>query len=74
MLLEVHSSQLTVTSVAPEPHLPHVLIENGDMTLDEYDEYLRGRGDFVKATKKDSSNERKVSQAAVPLQLQPTLG
>uniref|UniRef100_H3D4F0 von Willebrand factor A domain containing 5B1 n=1 Tax=Tetraodon nigroviridis TaxID=99883 RepID=H3D4F0_TETNG len=43
-----------------EPHLPHVLVENGDMTLEEYDEYLRGRGDFIKATKKDSSNERKV--------------
>ncbi|XP_029689047.1 von Willebrand factor A domain-containing protein 5B1 isoform X2 [Takifugu rubripes] len=43
-----------------EPHLPHVLIENGDMTLDEYDEYLHGRSDFIKATKKDSSNARKV--------------
>ncbi|XP_034733488.1 von Willebrand factor A domain-containing protein 5B1 [Etheostoma cragini] len=43
-----------------EPHLPHVLIENGDMTQDEYDEYLHGRSDFIKATKKDSSNERKV--------------
>ncbi|KAG7519601.1 hypothetical protein JOB18_011856 [Solea senegalensis] len=43
-----------------EPHLPHVLIENGDMTLEEYDEYLHGRSDFIKATKKDPSNERKV--------------
>ncbi|XP_035799985.1 von Willebrand factor A domain-containing protein 5B1 [Amphiprion ocellaris] len=43
-----------------EPHLPHVLIENGDMTPEEYDEYLHGRNDFIKATKKDSSNERKV--------------
>ncbi|XP_074498578.1 von Willebrand factor A domain-containing protein 5B1 [Sebastes fasciatus] len=43
-----------------EPHLPHVLIENGDMTQEEYDEYLHGRSDFIKATKKDSSNERKV--------------
>lgn len=49
---------------AAEPHQPHVLIENGDMTLDEYDEYLHGRGDFIKATKKDSSNQRKVSGAA----------
>ncbi len=47
--------------VTLEPHLPHVLIENGDMTLEEYDEYLHGRSDFIKATKKDSSNERKVS-------------
>ncbi|KAM9855899.1 von Willebrand factor A domain-containing protein 5B1 [Aulostomus maculatus] len=43
-----------------EPHLPHVLIENGDMTREDYDEYLHGRSDFIKATKKDSSNERKV--------------
>ncbi|XP_018541948.1 von Willebrand factor A domain-containing protein 5B1 [Lates calcarifer] len=43
-----------------EPHLPHVLIENGDMTQEDYDEYLHGRSDFIKATKKDSSNERKV--------------
>ncbi|XP_040008319.1 von Willebrand factor A domain-containing protein 5B1 isoform X2 [Xiphias gladius] len=43
-----------------EPHVPHVLIENGDMTQEEYDEYLHGRSDFMKATKKDSSNERKV--------------
>ncbi|XP_029975520.1 von Willebrand factor A domain-containing protein 5B1 [Salarias fasciatus] len=43
-----------------EPHLPHVLVENGDMTQEEYDEYLHGRNDFIKATKKDSSNERKV--------------
>ncbi|KAM6982063.1 von Willebrand factor A domain-containing protein 5B1 [Tautogolabrus adspersus] len=43
-----------------EPHLPHVLIENGDMTQEDYDEFLHGRSDFIKATKKDSSNERKV--------------
>uniref|UniRef100_A0A3P9LZF8 von Willebrand factor A domain containing 5B1 n=1 Tax=Oryzias latipes TaxID=8090 RepID=A0A3P9LZF8_ORYLA len=43
-----------------EPHLPHVLIENGDMTQEEYDEYLHSRSDFIKATKKDSSDERKV--------------
>ncbi|XP_004560423.2 von Willebrand factor A domain-containing protein 5B1 [Maylandia zebra] len=43
-----------------EPHVPHVLIENGDMTQEEYDEYLHSRSDFIKATKKDSSNERKV--------------
>lgn len=31
------------------------------MTQEEYDEFLHGRSDFIKATKKDSSNERKVS-------------
>nr|XP_040049844.1 von Willebrand factor A domain-containing protein 5B1 [Gasterosteus aculeatus aculeatus] len=44
-----------------EPHLPHVLIENGDMTQEEYDEYIQGRSDFIKAAKKDSSNERKIA-------------
>ncbi|XP_060750007.1 von Willebrand factor A domain-containing protein 5B1 [Tachysurus vachellii] len=43
-----------------EPHLPHVLIEDGDMTLEEYDEHLKGRSDYIKAIKKDSSNEKKV--------------
>lgn len=53
-----------------EPHVPHVLIENGDMTLEEYDEYLHGRSDFIKATKKDSSNERKVSVSAPIITIQ----
>ncbi|KAL4623768.1 von Willebrand factor A domain-containing protein 5B1 [Arapaima gigas] len=43
-----------------EPYMPHVLIEDGDMTLEEYDEHLKGRSDFIKGTKKDSSNEKKV--------------
>ncbi|XP_048872978.1 von Willebrand factor A domain-containing protein 5B1 [Brienomyrus brachyistius] len=43
-----------------EPHVPHVLIEDGDMMLEEYDEHLKGRSDFIKGTKKDSSNEKKV--------------
>ncbi|XP_077400010.1 von Willebrand factor A domain-containing protein 5B1 [Vanacampus margaritifer] len=43
-----------------EPHVPEVIIESGDMTQDEYDEFVHGRSDFIKATKKDSSNERKV--------------
>ncbi|KAK2851847.1 hypothetical protein Q5P01_008123 [Channa striata] len=51
---------VTILIYPSEPHLPHVLIENGDMTQEEYDEYLHSRSDFIKATKKDSSNERKV--------------
>lgn len=45
-----------------EPHLPHVLIEDGDMTPEEYDEHLKGRSDYIKATKKDCSNEKTVSE------------
>ncbi|KAJ8390152.1 hypothetical protein AAFF_G00110260 [Aldrovandia affinis] len=44
-----------------EPHMPYVLIEDGDMTIEEYDEHLKGRSDFIKGTKKDSSNEKKVA-------------
>uniref|UniRef100_A0A672NRG8 von Willebrand factor A domain containing 5B1 n=1 Tax=Sinocyclocheilus grahami TaxID=75366 RepID=A0A672NRG8_SINGR len=43
-----------------EPHLPHVLIEDGDMTPEEYDEHLKGRSDYIKATKKDITNEKTV--------------
>ncbi|XP_028615755.1 von Willebrand factor A domain-containing protein 5B1 isoform X2 [Grammomys surdaster] len=42
-----------------EPHLPHVLVEKGDMTLGEYDQHLKGKADFIRGTKKDNSAERK---------------
>ncbi|KAI5946893.1 von Willebrand factor A domain-containing protein 5B1 [Manis javanica] len=42
-----------------EPHMPHVLMEKGDMTLGEFDQHLKGRTDFIKGTKKDSSAGRK---------------
>ncbi|XP_066231375.1 von Willebrand factor A domain-containing protein 5B1 [Saccopteryx leptura] len=42
-----------------EPHLPHVLMEKGDMTVGEFEQHLRGRTDFIKGMKKDSSVERK---------------
>ncbi|XP_072304931.1 von Willebrand factor A domain-containing protein 5B1 [Eucyclogobius newberryi] len=51
---------VTILIYPSEPHLPHVLLESGDMTQEEYDELLRGRSDFIKATKKDASDERKV--------------
>lgn len=43
-----------------EPHMPHVLMEKGDMTLGEFDQHLKRRTDFIKGMKKDSSAERKV--------------
>ncbi|KAI4587968.1 hypothetical protein MJG53_002376 [Ovis ammon polii x Ovis aries] len=42
-----------------EPHVPHVLMEKGDMTLGEFDQHLKGRADFIRGMKKDSSAERK---------------
>uniref|UniRef100_A0A8C5KX45 von Willebrand factor A domain containing 5B1 n=1 Tax=Jaculus jaculus TaxID=51337 RepID=A0A8C5KX45_JACJA len=43
-----------------EPHVPHVLMEKGDMTLGEFMQHLKGRTDFIKGTRKDSSAERKI--------------
>ncbi|XP_053516173.1 von Willebrand factor A domain-containing protein 5B1 isoform X1 [Artibeus jamaicensis] len=42
-----------------EPHMPHVLMEKGDMTTGEFEQHLKGRMDFIKGMKKDSSAERK---------------
>ncbi|XP_067826192.1 von Willebrand factor A domain-containing protein 5B1 [Heptranchias perlo] len=42
-----------------EPHMPHILMESGDMTPDEYEQHLKGRSDFIKGTKKDPSSEKK---------------
>ncbi|KAF0875570.1 VW5B1 protein, partial [Crocuta crocuta] len=41
-----------------EPHMPHVLMEKGDMTLGEFEQHLKGRTDFIKGMKKGSSVER----------------
>ena len=40
--------------------MPHVLMEKGDMTTGEFEQHLKGRTDFIKGRKKDSSAERKV--------------
>ncbi|XP_075376461.1 von Willebrand factor A domain-containing protein 5B1 [Mycteria americana] len=42
-----------------EPHMPHVLMEEGDMTPAEYERHLKGKNDFIKGTKKDPSAEKK---------------
>ncbi|XP_045882549.1 von Willebrand factor A domain-containing protein 5B1 [Meles meles] len=41
-----------------EPHMPHVLMEKGDMTLGELEQHLKGRAEFIKGMKKDSRAER----------------
>ncbi|KFQ95671.1 von Willebrand factor A domain-containing protein 5B1, partial [Nipponia nippon] len=43
-----------------EPHMPHVLMEEGDMTPAEYERHLKGKNDFIKGTKKDPSAEKKM--------------
>ncbi|XP_073759354.1 von Willebrand factor A domain-containing protein 5B1 isoform X4 [Callorhinus ursinus] len=41
-----------------EPHMPHILMEKGDMTLGEFEQHLKGRTEFIKGMKKDSRAER----------------
>uniref|UniRef100_A0A8C9L3I1 von Willebrand factor A domain containing 5B1 n=1 Tax=Pavo cristatus TaxID=9049 RepID=A0A8C9L3I1_PAVCR len=45
-----------------EPHMPHILMERGDMTPAEYEQHLKGKNDFIKGTKKDPSAEKKVRE------------
>ncbi|XP_042333662.1 von Willebrand factor A domain-containing protein 5B1 [Sceloporus undulatus] len=42
-----------------EPHMPHILMEEGDMSPIEYEQHLKGRNDFIKGIKKDPSAEKK---------------
>ncbi|XP_013920089.1 PREDICTED: von Willebrand factor A domain-containing protein 5B1 [Thamnophis sirtalis] len=42
-----------------EPHMPHVLMEEGDMAPAQYEQHLSGRSDFIRGTKKDPSPEKK---------------
>ncbi|KAF2977495.1 hypothetical protein EK904_002807 [Melospiza melodia maxima] len=39
--------------------MPHVLMEEGDMTPAEYERHLKGKNDFIKGTKKDPSAKKK---------------
>ncbi|NXF93022.1 VW5B1 protein, partial [Eubucco bourcierii] len=43
-----------------EPHMPHILMEEGDMTPAEYERHLKGKNDFIKGTRKDPSAEKKM--------------
>ncbi|KAJ1142521.1 hypothetical protein NDU88_008835 [Pleurodeles waltl] len=43
-----------------EPHQPHILMEEGDMTPMEYEQHLKGKSDFIKGIKKDPRAEKKV--------------
>uniref|UniRef100_A0ABI7YU01 von Willebrand factor A domain containing 5B1 n=1 Tax=Felis catus TaxID=9685 RepID=A0ABI7YU01_FELCA len=54
-----------------EPHMPHVLMEKGDMTLGEFEQHLKGRTDFIKGMKKDSSAERQDAMLVALKSLMP---
>ncbi|NXC43835.1 VW5B1 protein, partial [Penelope pileata] len=48
-----------------EPHMPHILMEEGDMSPAEYERHLKGKNDFIKGTKKDPSAEKKVRSTEI---------
>uniref|UniRef100_A0A4W3HRT9 von Willebrand factor A domain containing 5B2 n=1 Tax=Callorhinchus milii TaxID=7868 RepID=A0A4W3HRT9_CALMI len=43
-----------------EPHVPHVILEEGSMSFKEYEQQIRSRRDFSRVVKKDSSFDKKV--------------
>ncbi|KAJ8360616.1 hypothetical protein SKAU_G00171410 [Synaphobranchus kaupii] len=43
-----------------EPFRPHVLIEDGDLTPEEYEEHLKGKSDYIRAMKRDPGDRKKV--------------
>ncbi|XP_066475903.1 von Willebrand factor A domain-containing protein 5B2 [Tiliqua scincoides] len=44
-----------------EPHHPHLLIEDGAMTYQEYETHIRNRRDYARIAKKDNDGERQVA-------------
>lgn len=49
--------------------MPHILMEEGDMTPAEYERHLKGKKDFIKGTKKDPSAAKKVRSTSCRWQL-----
>ncbi|XP_038672148.1 von Willebrand factor A domain-containing protein 5B1 isoform X2 [Scyliorhinus canicula] len=43
-----------------EPHVPHLVLEEGSMSFEEYEQHIKNRRDFTKAMKKDSNSDKKV--------------
>ncbi|XP_069771396.1 von Willebrand factor A domain-containing protein 5B1 [Narcine bancroftii] len=60
-LAEKHTFDRSVEIIiyTSEPHVPHILMERGDMEPDEYEQYLKGKSNFIKGTKKDPSLGKK---------------
>ncbi|XP_043558374.1 von Willebrand factor A domain-containing protein 5B1 isoform X2 [Chiloscyllium plagiosum] len=43
-----------------EPHVPHILLEKGSMSFEEYEWHIKSRRDFSRVIKKDSNTDKKV--------------
>lgn len=75
--VSVFRAELTFSSSGsafPEPHMPHVLMEGGDMTPAEYERHLKGKNDFIKGTKKDPSAQKKVRSTSCRASARAFLG
>ncbi|XP_059800196.1 von Willebrand factor A domain-containing protein 5B2 isoform X2 [Hypanus sabinus] len=43
-----------------EPHVPHLLLENGSLSFEEYERHIKNRRDFTRVLKKSSNTDKKV--------------
>ncbi|XP_074074342.1 von Willebrand factor A domain-containing protein 5B1 isoform X2 [Macrotis lagotis] len=43
-----------------EPHIPHILMEHGDMTHGQFEQHLKARSDFSKGSKRIINPQRKM--------------
>ncbi|XP_074860240.1 von Willebrand factor A domain-containing protein 5B2 [Carettochelys insculpta] len=62
-LAEAHQCDRTLEIILYpcEPHHPHLVIEAGTMTYQEYEAHIRRRRDYTRIAKKDSDGERQVA-------------
>ncbi|XP_072111247.1 von Willebrand factor A domain-containing protein 5B1 isoform X4 [Mobula birostris] len=43
-----------------EPHVPHLLLEKGSLSFEEYEQHIKNRRDFTRVLKKNSNTDKKV--------------
>ncbi|XP_069753313.1 von Willebrand factor A domain-containing protein 5B1 isoform X2 [Narcine bancroftii] len=42
-----------------KPHVPHILLEKGSMSFEEYERHIKNRRDFIRVMKKSSNSDKK---------------
>ncbi|XP_041126369.1 von Willebrand factor A domain-containing protein 5B1-like [Polyodon spathula] len=43
-----------------EPHTPHVLLEEGRLTFQEYEQHIRARRDFIHCSRKEAESDKRL--------------
>ncbi|XP_032887969.1 von Willebrand factor A domain-containing protein 5B2-like [Amblyraja radiata] len=43
-----------------EPHVPHILLEKGSMSFEEYERHVKNRRDFIRLMRKSSNADKRV--------------